>query len=247
MPVFASEKRLRSVGETSQRRLQPKVDESVRLGTLHAFMEGGQERQESGRSRSSTTLIRVALLEPDYWRRLGIAAVLGGAGVAIVDENVDLVLLPCGVITQCGMSEIARVRSYYSAEVLVLGDEDSAETAAQVFLAGARGYYTMKSDPAGLCRAVEIVSNGGIWGPPEALALLARGTPADAELEPQQRAVLQLLHDGLTNKEIGQRLGLAEGTIKARMNRLYRRFGVTSRLQLLAAAIRRGFVEIRRE
>ena len=58
---------------------------------------------------------------------------------------------------------------------------------------------------------------------------------------------MRLLHDGLSNKEIGHRLGLAEATIKARMNRLYRRFGVKTRLQLLAAAIRRGAIEVLRD
>jgi DNA-binding NarL/FixJ family response regulator len=192
-------------------------------------------------------LNRVALLEPDQWRRLGIAVVLSEAGVVIVEDAVDLVLMAFCVTTQSGLGEIARVRTRYDAEVLILDHEQSVETAANVLRAGARGYFAMDGEPATLVNAVEVVSRGGVWGPREALLLLAQPPAVDDDLEPQQRAVLECLHEGLTNKEIGHRLGLAEATIKARMNRLYRRFGVTTRLQLLAAAIKRGIVEIRKD
>ena len=190
---------------------------------------------------------RVALLEPDQWRRLGIAVVLSEAGIVVVEDGVDLVLMALCVTTQRGLGEIAHVRTRYDAEVLILDHEHSVETAASVLRAGARGYFAMDGEPGSLVNAVEVVSRGGVWGPREALLLLGQPPAVDKELEPQQRAVLECLHEGLTNKEIGQRLGLAEATIKARMNRLYRHFGVTSRLQLLAAAIKRGIVEIRRE
>jgi DNA-binding NarL/FixJ family response regulator len=189
-------------------------------------------------------LIRVTLLEPDYWRRRGIEEVVGESPeIEVVEDCADVVLLSQRVFAERGPSEIIR----QSAQVIVYGEEDSAETAVQAFLAGARGYYAMSSGPSALCQAIEIVHNGGIWGPSDALVLLAKRPLDDDELEPQQLAVLRYLHEGLTNKEIGQRLGLAEATIKARMNRLYRRFGVTSRLQLLSAAIRRGIVEAGRD
>ena len=54
--------------------------------------------------------------------------------------------------------------------------------------------------------------------------------------------VLRYLHEGLSNKEIAARLHVAEVTVKARLGRLYRRFGVNTRLQLLSAAIREGLV-----
>ena len=57
-----------------------------------------------------------------------------------------------------------------------------------------------------------------------------------------ERNLLHLLFDGLSNKEIASRFGLAEVTIKTRMSRLYRKYGVNTRVQLLAAAVRRGLV-----
>lgn len=187
---------------------------------------------------------RVALLEPDQWRRLGIAAVLSESGSVVAEDRaVDLVLVSCRYLANPGMSEVARVRARFDAEVVVLDDEHSIENAARAFAAGARGYFDLAGDPSMLAQAVEVVSEGGIWGPREALVMMSRAAApedADDELEPQQREVLRLLHEGMTNKEIGHRLGVAEGTVKARMNRLYRRFGVASRVQLLAAAFKKG-------
>ncbi|HEU4522324.1 MAG TPA: LuxR C-terminal-related transcriptional regulator, partial [Thermoanaerobaculia bacterium] len=59
--------------------------------------------------------------------------------------------------------------------------------------------------------------------------------------------LLSLLNEGLSNKEIGQRLGLAEATIKSRFNRLYKKFQVATRLQLLTAAIREGLIRPERQ
>ena len=62
------------------------------------------------------------------------------------------------------------------------------------------------------------------------------------EFSPDDLLLLGYLHDGLSNKEIASRIHVAEVTVKARLGRLYRRFGVNTRLQLLSAAIREGLV-----
>ena len=64
----------------------------------------------------------------------------------------------------------------------------------------------------------------------------------NTDLSGDELMMLRFLQEGLSNKEIGVRLGIAEVTVKARFGRLYRRFGVTSRLQLLSAAIKQGFL-----
>lgn len=61
-----------------------------------------------------------------------------------------------------------------------------------------------------------------------------RGTPT--LLTARQRDVLQLVRRGLTNREIGSELGITEDGVKAHLSRLFLRFGVTNRVELLAAA-----------
>jgi DNA-binding NarL/FixJ family response regulator len=128
---------------------------------------------------------------------------------------------------------------------------ESLEVTAQVFAAGARGYFVLSHPPGLLAKAIGIVGRGKFWGPREAVARMAERiveskgeeeVPLAMSIDEDERRLLLLLNEGLSNKEIGQRLGLAEATIKARFNRLYKRFGVTTRLQLLTTAIREGII-----
>jgi DNA-binding CsgD family transcriptional regulator len=61
-----------------------------------------------------------------------------------------------------------------------------------------------------------------------------RGTPT--VLTTRQHDVLRLVRRGMTNREIGGELGITEDGVKAHLSRLFLRFGVTNRVELLAAA-----------
>lgn len=62
---------------------------------------------------------------------------------------------------------------------------------------------------------------------------MIRGTPT--VLTPRQKKVLEHLRRGLTNREIGEELGISEDGVKAHLARLFLRFGVSNRVELLAA------------
>lgn len=208
-------------------------------------------------------MIRLLLLEPDRWRYSGFCRELSDASdvevvgtddyASVLDaieprqEKVDVVMLSYGLVQEHTLAIIPRVkRAFSGANVLVHGDSESLDVTAQICAAGARGYFTLSSSPGHLLRAIHLVSEGKYWGPREALEIMAerasQGEKEPAALSEDDLALLRYLADGLANKEIAQRLGLAEPTIKGRLNRLYRRFGVTTRLQLLATAMRRGLI-----
>jgi two-component system response regulator DevR len=211
-------------------------------------------------------MIRVLLLEPDPWRHRGLASVLKDAGTFEVspetdygrvlslpscppDLDVDVVGIAHRLVLEYGLAIIALMRDLFDpCSVMVHGEIDSIEVAAQVYAAGGRGYFVLSHPPGLYPKAVTIVSMGKYWGPREGVALmaerLAHQQPAGGtdELDEEERRLLTLLNEGLSNKEIGQRLGLAEPTIKARFHRLYKKFGVSTRLQLLAAAVKKGLI-----
>lgn len=56
------------------------------------------------------------------------------------------------------------------------------------------------------------------------------------KLTERERDVLDLVCDGATSKEIGHRLGISEQAVKAHISRLFRKYGVTNRAGLAAAA-----------
>lgn len=90
------------------------------------------------------------------------------------------------------------------APMLAYGEEECPKKAADALACGAYGYFALSSDPPSLRAAIESVSNGRVWATHEALPLLANGHRED-DLDSQQRILLSLLHEGLTNKEIASR------------------------------------------
>lgn len=205
------------------------------------------------------------LLEPDPWRYRGIASVLEEAGdVRVIGERdyaqilvadvapahlvPDVSVVAHRLIVEYGLPLIARLREIFRrVPVLVHGDEDSITACADIFAAGASGYFHMAAPPGGLARAVTIVARGKMWGSREAIALMAQrildcGEPPKNDIEAADLLLLRHLHEGLSNKEIARRLNVAEVTVKVRLGRLYRKFGVNTRLQLLTTAIREGMV-----
>jgi DNA-binding NarL/FixJ family response regulator len=187
---------------------------------------------------------QVLLLEPEQWRFRGIADFLKQNGVEVAGpdprddaDGVDVVLVPDE------RGAIGRVRRVVSdAPILTYGPAASIARIAEVIAEGARGYFEIASSDANLVKAIAVVADGGVWAPRQAVLRSVLPARAEASFCPELHEVLALLLEGLSNKEIANRLGLAEVTVKARLTRLYRQFGVTSRLQLLTAAIRQGVV-----
>ncbi|HEY3053169.1 MAG TPA: LuxR C-terminal-related transcriptional regulator [Thermoanaerobaculia bacterium] len=183
--------------------------------------------------------------EKDYGKILSLTS-------APDDLKPNVVALAHRLVLEYGIAIIAVLRDLFDpCSVLVYGDVESLEVTAQVFAAGARGYFVLSHPPGLLPKAIGIVSKAKFWGPREAVARMAERIleSKDEEdaypamiVDEDERRLLLLLNEGLSNKEIGQRLGLAEATIKARFKRLYKRFGVTTRLQLLTTAIREGII-----
>lgn len=212
-------------------------------------------------------MIRVLVLEPDAWRHRGLCSILEDAGTFEVsaekdygrifsltappeDLRVDVVAIAHRLVLEYGLAIIALVRDLFDpCSVIVHGEIDSDEVAAQVYAAGGRGYFVLSHPPGLYPKAVTVVSSGKFWGSREAVALMAERMAARLPAEEPDRPdeeearILALLNEGLSNKEIGHRLGLAEATVKARFNRLYKKHGVATRLQLLTAAMKKGLIQ----
>jgi two-component system, NarL family, response regulator DevR len=211
--------------------------------------------------------IAVLLLEPDPWRFRGMTVVMEDSGdlkvigdrdfarILTSDQQPeelqpDVCVVAHRLVVEYGIGIIPHLKDIFrGVAVLVHGDHESVHTSAEILAVGASGFFTLDSPPGYLPRAVSVVSQGRMWGPREAVALMAQRVIEREDQSPQKGGysaddlmLLRYLHDGLSNKEIALRLHIAEVTVKARLGRLYRKFGVNTRLQLLSAAIRAGLV-----
>ena len=79
--------------------------------------------------------------------------------------------------------------------------------------------------------------------PPPVLQTLANRPPS-FELSSRELEILQLIVKGLSNKQIAERLGIGEGTVKWHVNIILGRLNVRDRTQAAVAALQRGIVEL---
>jgi DNA-binding NarL/FixJ family response regulator len=111
--------------------------------------------------------------------------------------------------------------------------------------AGAIGFLGKEAAAEGLVSAVRAASRGeSVLGPAAVNRLLRRlrgGVPALSRREVQ---VLQLLADGLSNRQISAELFISEATAKSHLASIYTKLGVESRGAAVAAAIREGLLRV---
>ncbi|MEV0124495.1 response regulator transcription factor [Streptomyces sp. NPDC050703] len=131
---------------------------------------------------------------------------------------------------------------------LMLTSFDDEEALLDSIMAGASGYVLKQIQGSDLVSAVRTVAAGQSLLDPSATArLMARLRQAE-EPEPEpdalpglterEREILALIGEGLTNRQIGQRLYLAEKTVKNHISRLLAKLGVERRIQAAVIATR---------
>jgi two-component system nitrate/nitrite response regulator NarL len=129
--------------------------------------------------------------------------------------------------------------------VLILTVSEDRDDLLEVLKAGARGYVLKGVPSDGLVHAVRAVTSGEVYVTPVLasgiLREMTRKEPADPfeELTPREQDILELVAEGLTNREIGEKLYLAEKTVKHYMTNVLQKLHVRSRVEAALLAQRR--------
>ncbi|MXM69202.1 response regulator, partial [Streptomyces sp. HUCO-GS316] len=129
---------------------------------------------------------------------------------------------------------------------LMLTSFDDEEALLDSIMAGASGYVLKQIQGSDLVSAVRTVAAGQSLLDPSATAKLMARLRGEQEKEPEpdalpglterEREILALIGEGLTNRQIGQRLYLAEKTVKNHISRLLAKLGVERRIQAAVIA-----------
>ncbi len=162
----------------------------------------------------------------------------------------DVALLDITMPGKGGLVAAAEIATACPAtKIVMLTVSEHEDDLLAAFKAGARGYVLKGVSARELANVVRAVAGGEVYVSPSLaagmLVELTRSRPPDplSELTEREREILRLVSDGLTNREIGERLHLAEKTVKHYMTNVLGKLHVRSRVEAALLAARRGLAE----
>lgn len=171
-----------------------------------------------------------------------------------VEENRPQVVLVSDVLDdQSGRGfELAKeIRALHGeVRVVMLLDSCRPEPVVESFRAGARGVFSRNESLQVLAKCIGCVARGEIWANSEQLGYAVDALSATASrkhfsqdelqiLSKREHEVVAALVEGLSNREIAERLNLSRHTVKNHIFRVFEKLGVSSRFELMATLGRR--------
>jgi len=209
--------------------------------------------------KADGTTIKVFLLDDHEIVRMGVRDLLEAEpGITVIGEagtaasalarnpalKPDVAILDVRLPDGDGVSVCRDIRSKMpQLAVLMLTSFSDDEALFDAIVAGAAGYVLKQIRGTDLVGAVRTIASGQSLLDPEAASRVMRrmrdqATAADplAGLTDQERRILALIGEGLTNRQIGDRLFLAEKTVKNYVSALFAKLGMQRRAQAAAYA-----------
>ncbi|HEX2153340.1 MAG TPA: response regulator transcription factor [Acidimicrobiia bacterium] len=212
-------------------------------------------------------VIRVALADDDALVREGLRMILDQAGdveviaaagdgveaVRLVEaESPDVMLMDVRMPVLDGIEATRRITSTGSdTRVVILTTFERDEYVFEALRAGASGFLLKRAEPEKLIEAIRVVAAGdALLAPSVTRRLIAEftrsrpaGDPAVIEhLTERETEVLTLIAHGLTNQELGERLFIADNTVKTHVKRVLAKIGARDRAQAVVKAYEAGLV-----
>jgi two-component system, NarL family, nitrate/nitrite response regulator NarL len=145
-----------------------------------------------------------------------------------------------------GVAGLQRLRP--ATKIVALTSHPDEQEGITALKAGVRGYCDRDIDPRLLPKALDVVQKGEIWVGRKLIPHLLEELTAlteqqekeapvglDSSLDritPRERQIVQLLSSGASNKEIAKNLNVTERTVKAHLTAIFRKLGISGRLQL---------------
>lgn len=154
--------------------------------------------------------------------------------VVLVDGDVPSKEL-CELITACRRAECGHV--------CVLTSSSNMETMSRALMAGATGYILKDVGAQQLLHALRELVSCGFYADRRLSTLLVRRKFTEtAMLSPREIDVVRLVAQGLSNKEIGDRLAVSDKTVKNHIANIFSKLNLNARTQVAVYAIREGIV-----
>jgi two-component system nitrate/nitrite response regulator NarL len=202
-------------------------------------------------------LFRFGLRELLERRGIEVADALGDGQAAVnrvAETRPDVVLLDMRMPGRGGIECLRDLKGAYpQLPVAMLTTSAEEHDVVASLQSGARGYLLKDIEPDVLIDALNAMSAGRTVVAPELAGVLAKAVQGEvattdatsrlADLTPREREILCHLAEGQSNKSIGRRLGISEGTVKLHVKAILRKLEVHSRVEAAVIAVERGLCE----
>lgn len=195
---------------------------------------------------------RILLIDDHAMFRAGLRMVLGTSipnteiyeaassaeAIQSTLDDIDVVLLDIKLVGLSGLESIALLkRKWPMVPILMLSAEDHPDTVSDALARGAAGFVSKADSPEKIVETVVLVLRGQF-----SELSKAASSSQPRRLTPRQCEVLQLLHQGLSNKLIARQLSLSDNTVRRHVQDILEILGVASRAEAVFAARRQGLV-----
>ncbi|HEN8704062.1 two-component system response regulator NarL [Pseudomonas chengduensis] len=157
--------------------------------------------------------------------------------------NPDLVVLDNNMPQLNGVETLKRLREQgFAGKILLFTVSDAEHDVRDAMRFGADGYLLKDMEPEHLIARLREVLRGNLVISPSLTTVLAQAlrTPQGAsslDLTERERQVLKMIAAGLSNKMIGNKLGITEGTVKVHVKNLLHKLGLRSRVEAAVWAL----------
>lgn len=135
-------------------------------------------------------------------------------------------------------------REFPKARIIALTSYDGDQDIYRALEAGVRGYMLKEMVHTDLLRAIRTVHSGNHLMPHEVSERL-RGYFQQPALTPREVEVLSFVAQGSGNKEIAERLGTADGTVKMHVQNILEKLGASDRTHAVTIAMQRGILHLK--
>lgn len=167
------------------------------------------------------------------------------------NPDLDLALLDLNMPGSEGAPSVKLFHTRYpDVPVVVVSGTDQRDDIEKVMNSGAMGFISKMSSGQDMIHALRLVLDGGVYLPPQLLQHALSQVREDKRswrtnefgLTVRQMEVLERLATGLSNKDIGLAIGLAEGTIKIHVAAIFQALRVNKRIDAVQTAQRMGLL-----
>lgn len=214
-----------------------------------------QATMQSDNLTDTKRITRIALVEDSDTLRQCLEKMITGAPgykcvctcataeealVEIPKSKPDVVLMDIHLPGESGITCTARLRQHLpELQIIILTVYNDTKMVFQALKAGACGYVLKRADEKEILGAIAEVRSGGAPMTSEIARMLVRSftEPPSASLSDKEQLssremeILALLAEGLSNKEIGVRLNITAGTVRAHLMRIYDKLHVRCRTE----------------